>query len=160
MDAAPRENLADVDWPHVRVRNVGLPLSPRTRAANGVIAYGTIDGSEVRLNGSSSAPSPPEETDIYGDGFADLPIVVRLNRGDGPPGAFYGNLILPKSAYLTEVEFLTQGAKVPNKIGTHPLTDAVHDLVITTQSLDGAKQTREFRINIPPWPGRISLHRV
>src|SRR2546428_2693182 len=71
MNAAPQENLADVDWPHIRVRNVGLPLSPRTRAANGVIAYGTVDGSDVRLNWSSSAPSPPEKTDIYGDRFTD-----------------------------------------------------------------------------------------
>jgi hypothetical protein len=60
---------------------------------------------------------------------------------------------------VTEVEFLTQGQKVPNKIGTRPLTDGQHDLAITVQSLHGARKTERFNINVPPWPGRITLHR-
>ncbi len=131
----------------------------RTRAALGVIAFGRIDRDQVRFNWSSSAKTPPETANNYGQRADDLPIAVRLDRGDSPLGEFYGNLLEPRVAYLTEVEFLTQGQKVPNKIGTHPLADGAHELVLTAQSLDGSETTQQFTLNVPPWPGRITIHR-
>src|SRR5437762_13032835 len=47
IDAAPDQTAGDVDWPHLRVTNIGLPLARRTRAVAGVIAHGIFDGSPV-----------------------------------------------------------------------------------------------------------------
>jgi hypothetical protein len=97
IDAAPTETLAYFDWPHLRVTNDGVPLSIQTRAARGVIAFGTIDGVAMNFNWSSSAPTPPETRDIYGNRSADIPLVARPNPDQG--ATLYGNVLLPRTAY-------------------------------------------------------------
>jgi hypothetical protein len=155
LDPGPPQPLVDLDWPFVRVTNEGLPLSPRTRAAERVIAKGTIDGTPVRLNWSSSAARPPESVDIYGGEWQDLPLVVRANQSVN--ASVYGWAILAQTAYLTDVTFLTQGPR-NGAVAQMPLNNGRHALSITVTSLQGSEKTTEFLVTVPPWPGRIVIH--
>jgi len=56
------------------------------------------------------------------------------------------------------VTFLTQGP-ANGAVAQHPLAYGQHSLQLTVQSLDGARKSAEFTINIPPWPGRITLQK-
>lgn len=154
LEPGPPQTLVDLDWPFVRVTNTGLPLSPRTRAAEGVIAKGTIDGTPVRLNWSSSAARAPESADIYGGEAQDLPMVVRANQS--VTASVYGWTILAQTAYLTDVTFLTQGPR-NGAVAQIPLNNGRHDLSITVISLEGSQRTAEFVVTVPPWPGRIVI---
>ena len=155
--AGPTQQLKDVDWPFIRVRNHGLPLSPRTQAARGCIAFGKLDGIDYRFNWSSSGPVPLERVDIYGDNFEDLPLVVRAIQNK-PGQALYRWVLLPTTAFLTDMVFLTQGP-MDGTIAQIPLTDGVHELSLVVQSLDGSRTDARFEVNVPPWPGRISVRK-
>lgn len=156
IDVSKRAPLKDVDWPHLVVTNVGLPFSPRTRGAEAVTAYGTLDGVERRFLWATSADRPPEQVDIYSDRSAEIPLVARSRQN--VIGTLYGNVVPPQTACLTEVEFLTQAFE--GKIAPTPIADGDHDLTLTVHALDGTRTTARFGVTVPPWPGAITLRKM
>lgn len=151
--------LRDVDWPHVRVRNVGLPLSPHTRAAQDAIAYGTVDGEEVEFQWATTerAAATRESMPIYHGRPRDIPLAVRIRPGFAP--GFWGNQDHQVGvAYLTEVEYLTQYAT--GKPAPHPLLQGNHTIVITVRDGEGNAATSEFVLRVPPFPADMELQKV
>ncbi len=147
--------MRDLDWPHLVVRNVGLLLSPRTRAAEGVIAFGKLDGVDVRFQWSTSDTRPPSQIDIYGDREAEIPLIVRARAG--APARLYGNVMPAQTAHLTEVEFLTQG--FPGKAAPWPLEVGTHELEFHVQALDGTRTAAKLFLDVPPWPRPLRIRR-
>lgn len=161
IEAAPDQHAGDVDWVHLRVTNVGLPLARKTRAVAGVSAWGKFDGSPVVFSWSSSSDWPPEEANIYGRKYRDIPIAARLIANQD--GIFKRNLVKARVAHLTEIEFMTQGFHDPTggrtKLGPWPLMDTLHRLDVTVQALDGTRSSASFDLNVPVWPTAMTIQR-
>jgi hypothetical protein len=119
-----------------------------------VIAYGSVDDVECEFNWSSSAKTPPESTSIYGGRYADLPLAVRANAKTTGNLVNYRNVMLAGQAYLTERGFLTQGS---GAVAGWPLTLGTHRVSVTVQSSDGELTRADFILDVPDWPGLISI---
>ena len=151
--------LRDVDWPHVRVHNVGLPLSPHTRAAQDAIVYGRVDDHEVEFQWATTerASATHESMPVYYGRPRDIPLAVRIRPGFAP--TFWGGQVHQVGvAYLTEVEYLTQYAS--GKAAPHPLTQGDHTVILTVRDGDGNSTTSEHVLTVPPFPADMTLRRI
>jgi hypothetical protein len=161
IEPAGDQRAGDVDWPHLRVTNIGLPFARRTRAVEGVIAHGTFDGSPVVFGWSTTGDWPPEEANIYGRRHRDIPVTARL--GANSDGVFKKNFVKAGVAHLTEIEFMTQGfhdsSSGKTKLAPWPLTNSLHRLDVTVQAIDGTTSHASFDLNVPLWPTPITIRR-
>lgn len=151
--------LKDVDWIHVRVHNVGLPLSPHTRAAHDAIAYGRVDTDDVEFQWATTerVAATRESMPIYYGRPRDIPLAVRIRPGFAP--TFWGGQTHQVGvACLTEVEYLTQYAA--GKAAPHALSQADHRVVLTVKDGDGNSTTSEFVLTVPPFPAEMTLRKV
>jgi hypothetical protein len=66
----------------------------------------------------------------------------------------YKNILLPQQAYLTDRMFLTQGS---GSVAPWSLAIGKHIVTMAVQSEDGELTRGEFVVDVPAWPGQISI---
>ncbi|SRR6266849_4324966 len=127
LGTSPRLHIEPDDshpyWAHIEVTNVGLPFARRTRPARGARATVIFDANPEKTYefcwSSADKRPPPLEVDIHKSRSEQLPFVL-FYAGERPV-KIYEHSIDNTTAFISEVEFLTQGSpnerSVPGRIG-------------------------------------------
>lgn len=157
VGTAPRLRIEPDDshpyWAHIAVTNVGLPFARKTRPARDARATVVFDVYPEKTYefcwSSADKRPPPLEVDGHRGRAEQLPFVL-FYAGDRPV-EIYEHSIDNTTAFITEVEFLTQGSpnerSVPGRIGEgdYPFT-----LTVRYDEVESVSQRMSMHVRKSP----------